>query len=78
MVGLRSAGPTISLYGFYVQLSIGFEGKQVAAIRELIAQEVDLRWAAGQSAEAEEYHQRFPQYPQAVNFEVARFLRRSS
>ena len=40
---------------------------QVAAIRELIAQEVELRWAAGQSAEAEEYHQRFPQYPQAVN-----------
>ena len=40
---------------------------QLAAIRELIAQEADLRWAAGQSAEAEEYHQRFPQYPQAVN-----------
>ncbi len=40
---------------------------QVAAIRELIAQEVDLRWAAGQSAEAEEYHQRFPQHSRAVN-----------
>lgn len=40
---------------------------QLAAIRELIAQEVDLRWAAGQSAEAEEYHQRFPLYQQAVN-----------
>ncbi len=53
---------------------------QVAAIRELIAQEVDLRWAAGQSADVEEYHQRFPQYPQAVNgaFSILEGRRRSA
>lgn len=39
----------------------------VAALRELIAQEVDLRREAGQSAEPKEYHARFPQHAQAVN-----------
>ena len=53
---------------------------QLAAIRELIAQEIDLRWAAGQSAEAEEYHQRFPQYGLAVNgaFSMLEGRRRSA
>ena len=53
---------------------------QVAALRELIAQEVDLRWTAGQSAEAQEYHQRFPQYALAVNgaFSILKGRRRSA
>ena len=53
---------------------------QFAAIRELIAQEVDLRWTAGQSAETEEYHQRFPEHAQAVNeaFVLLKTLQRSA
>ncbi len=38
----------------------------VTVLRELIAQEVDLRRAAGQSADVDEYHQRFPHHAQAV------------
>ncbi len=38
---------------------VGEEGRS-AAIRELIAQEADMRQEAGETVEAEEYHERFP------------------
>ena len=47
-----------------------------AALRELVAQEVDLRWAAGEAADAEEYQQRFPQEAEAVNAAFALLDRR--
>ena len=49
-----------------------------AALRELVAVEIDLRRAAGESVGREEYHRRFPAHAEAINAAFALIENRTS